>query len=254
MPTAAKRKRIGKFARIGEDITPPPALASQPGHPIRIRTERAATVARWFGLSRHEPSNADARRDETLPPIALPTAGTILLLTGPSGSGKSRLLATLHQQAGDDIDLIDLAALTPPAQTPLVDCFGDAPLRDILLLLARIGLGEAWTYLRTPEELSEGQRFRLKLALGLHAAKRQAPGRQSTARRVILVCDEFAAVLDRITAMVVARCLRRSIDANPHLAAIVATAHDDLQPALKPDLIAWCDFGRVEWHPTRRER
>ena len=116
----------------------------------------------------------------------------------------------------------------------MVDCFGDAPLREILLLLARVGLGEAWSYLRAPEELSEGQRFRLKLALGLHSAKRQAP-----ARRAVLVCDEFAAVLDRITAMVVARCLRRSIDANSHLSAIVATSHEDLQPALKPDEIAW---------------
>src|SRR5262249_29252371 len=156
--------------------------------------------------------------------------------------GKSRLLTALRQRAGDSLDWIDLASLTAPPATPLVDCFGDAPLREILLLLARVGLGEAWSYLRAPEELSEGQRFRLKLALGLQSAKRQ-----SASRRAILVCDEFAAVLDRITAMVVARCLRRSIDAHPHLAAIVATAHDDLQPALKPDAIAWCDFGQTEW-------
>jgi hypothetical protein len=51
-----------------------------------------------------------------------------------------------------------------------------------------------------------------------------------------------------LTAIVVARCLRRAIDADrARLSAIVATSHDDLQPALKPDIIAWCDFGRVQW-------
>ena len=28
----------------------------------------------------------------------------------------------------------------------------------------------------------------------------------------VIVCDEFAAVLDRLTAMIVARCLRRAIE------------------------------------------
>jgi ABC-type ATPase with predicted acetyltransferase domain len=143
-----------------------------------------------------------------------------------------------------ECECLDLAAMTTPPATPLVDCFGEeTPLREILLLLARVGLGEAWSYLRSAEELSEGQRFRLKLALALHSATRRSPDGR---RRVILICDEFAAVLDRITAMVVARCLRRAIDANPMLAAVVATSHEDLQPALKPDTIAWCDFGRVE--------
>jgi len=46
--------------------------------------------------------------------------------------------------------------------------------------------------------------------------------------------------------MIVARCLRRTIDAHPHLAAVVATSHDDLTAALAPDRIIRCDFGRMD--------
>ena len=105
-------------------------------------------------------------------------------------------------------------------------------------------MGEAWSYLRLPSELSDGQRWRLKLARALWTA-------QASDAPAIIACDEFAAVLDRVTAMVASRCLRRVIDAKPTLSAVVATAHDDLGPALRPDVVAWCDFGRVEWRGAK---
>jgi ABC-type transporter Mla maintaining outer membrane lipid asymmetry ATPase subunit MlaF len=268
---------------VGEDITAPFAVARDGRIPIR--TERAAAVARWFGLSRAEEGTAPvgaggsprastrgyagapgATAGRTIVP---PAAGTVLLITGPSGAGKSTLLRALRQQITPARPWIDLAEVAPaPAGAnealPLVDCFGpDAPpLRDVLLLLSRVGLGEAWSYLRPPAELSEGQRWRFRLALALHAATGAARGmgasRGTTVTSVtaaaaapVLACDEFAAVLDRVTAMVVARCLRRAVDADPRLAAVVATSHDDLQPALRPDVIAYCDFGRVEWRNLR---
>jgi ABC-type ATPase with predicted acetyltransferase domain len=133
---------------------------------------------------------------------------------------------------------IDLDEIEIPS-VAVIDCFGATSLSEVLELLARIGLGEAWTYLRTPSQLSEGQRWRLKLALALHRA-RQIDG------PAILACDEFAAVLDRVTAIIIAHRLRRAIDANPHLAAIVATSHDDLEAPLSPEMIVRCDFGKYE--------
>ena len=115
--------------------------------------------------------------------------------------------------------------------------FQSDDLVDVLMLLGRVGLGEVWTYLRTPAELSEGQRWRLKLALGLWKLRN---------RQGVLVADEFCAVLDRISARVVARCLRKTIDANPQLAAAVASSHDDLQAALRPDVVVRCDFEVVK--------
>jgi ABC-type ATPase with predicted acetyltransferase domain len=63
---------------------------------------------------------------------------------------------------------------------------------------------------------------------------------------VVLAADEFAAPLDRITALVVARALRKAVSARPDLCAIVATTREDLATALNPDLIVHCDFGVFE--------
>src|SRR5205085_438875 len=114
--------------------------------------------------------------------------------------------------------------------------------QDALRSLSRVGLAEVWTYLRTPAELSEGQRWRLRLALALVSPTR--------CPRTILACDEFAAKLDRVSASVVARTLRRTICGSGKVSAIVATSHDDLIRALEPDVIVRCDFGRVSVSPS----
>jgi ABC-type ATPase with predicted acetyltransferase domain len=223
---------------VGEDITCPALIAS--AGRIRIRSARAAQVARWFGLGQP----ADAKQAlPPAPPLPAVAAGTITFISGPSGSGKSSLFGATRAQQRDRAGRrwIDLAAIDAP-DVPLVDCFGDTPLREVLALLGRVGLGEAWSYLRTPAELSEGQRWRMRLALALHAASTSRAGADE---RPILACDEFAAVLDRVTAMVVAHRLRRAIDAMPHLSAVVATSHDDLEPALAPEVIVRCDFGKL---------
>ena len=128
----------------------------------------------------------------------------------------------------------------------------DPRLRETLLALARVGLAEAWTYLRTPAELSDGQRWRLRLAVALDRARRATTNHPTA--RVVLVADEFAALLDRVTGCVVARSLRRTIGPGSRVAALVATAHDGVTRALSPDVLVRCDFGRVtvEKMPTIR--
>ena len=264
-----RRRRLSNLA-VGEDITCPAQIA-QNGL-IRIRSERAAQVARWFGLDARR-TGSDATTDVRRPksdakatsgsratidiPALLLRPGTITLIAGPSGAGKSTLLSATRD-AHPQRRWIDLATLPAP-DAPLVDCFGELPLRDALGLMARVGLGEAWTYLRTPAELSEGQRWRFRLALALHqvwgggsnngsgvaaGADAKAAARDQDDRPII-ACDEFAAVLDRVTAVIVAHRLRRAIDAMPHAAAVVATSHEDIEPALAAEVIVRCDFGRV---------
>ena len=261
-----RRRRRSKLA-VGENITCPAQIARN--GVIRIRSERAAEVARWFGLdarragsdartdagsdSRRAKSDApkatsDSRAALDIPALSL-RPGTITLIAGPSGAGKSTLLRATRE-AHPPRRWIDLATITAP-DAPLVDCFGDLPLRDALGLLARVGLGEAWTYLRTPAELSEGQRWRFRLALALHQVSSAAARDQ--ADRPIIACDEFAAALDRVTAMIVGHRLRRAIDALPHAAAVVATSHEDIEPALAAEVIVRCDFGRVEEEKCEHE-
>ena len=252
--SALPARQRQRHAGVGEDILAPPQVASDGRIPIR--TPRAAQVARWFRLPRYSAERAAAAAARgayaalEAAPIPRLLPGTVTLLTGPSGAGKSSLLRQTRQMLSIEEPArpwIDLATLPLPDDLPLVDCFEDLPLRDTLQLLGRVGLGEAWSYLRPPTQLSDGQRWRFRLARGLHlAATRIVAADASGAGDCfpILVCDEFAAVLDRITARVVSRCLRLSIDAVGRLAALVATSHDDLEPALKPDTVIDCDFGQ----------
>lgn len=209
-----------------------PAIANVPP----VRTWRTERVAKWFGL----PTGPQANEVETPPQTPpLPETGQVVLLTGASGSGKSTLLrrmtATLEERG---TRVIDLARLVLP-DVPVVDCFPDVPLEAALVLLGRMGLGEAWTYLRTPSELSDGQRWRLRLAIAIDLAEREADS-------VVLVCDEFAALLDRVTAAVVSRSIRKLVDRSPGLAALLATCHEDVVGPLAPARVVRCDFGETE--------
>ncbi len=229
--------------------------------PPKARSARAEEVARLFDLDLTrtvDPAPCAAREARRLHRALMPNAHEITLLRGASGAGKSLLLRWMVGRRRCRRSVTNLDAMAFP-DSPLVDCFGDIPIVDALKLLGRVGLGEAWSYLRTPAELSDGQRWRLRLAMGLHACGAgrwpdddavvpdgaDAPVRHRRPPSQVLIADEFANPLDRITARIIAHTLRKLIDARP-LAAIIATSHDDLADALRPERIALCDFGVVK--------
>ena len=203
-------------------------------------------------------------------------AGEFVCLLGPSGCGKSSALrligGLLPYQAGD----VQVEGLAPkqawqklayvfqaPRLLPWKDARDNAAFglemrkpelgmpdrrKRAMDELARVGLAEVWTWLRPPSQLSEGQRWRLRLALAMHAVDSD-----SDRRPTLIVCDEFAALLDRVTAFVVAGVLRRFVDTHAaRVSAIVATSHDDLRKPLDPDAIAECDFGQVSVRQRHR--
>jgi ABC-type glutathione transport system ATPase component len=94
-------------------------------------------------------------------------------------------------------------------------------------LLSSCGLGEAHLMLRAPAELSDGQRYRFRLALGL---ARQPDW---------LVADEFTATLDRTLAKVVAYNVRR-LSARMGAGFLLATTHEDIVNDLQPDVHVQC--------------
>ncbi|HMB96295.1 MAG TPA: hypothetical protein VKK61_09675, partial [Tepidisphaeraceae bacterium] len=160
----------------------------------RPRSLRTRTIAKWFNLTFPKKSQLYCNYiNHNQLSNLMPASNQILLITGPSGAGKSSLLRLLQQQSSDAQDLLQI----PLPDRPLVDCFARLPLDEVLALLSRVGLAEAWSYLRTPCELSDGQRWRFRLAIALWQAQSH--------RNPILIADEFAALLDRITAAVVAR-------------------------------------------------
>ena len=152
--------------------------------------------------------------------------GQVVYITGGSGAGKSVVLQMLKEQIDE---ATDLAEQELPESKPLVDCFGKS-LSEALNWLSTAGLSDAFAVLRTPQELSDGQRYRFRLALAMAKAKAKA-------KRPHVICiDEFCSTLDRISAAVVAYNVRNFADKFKTI-FIVATSHDDLLEDLVPDVV-----------------
>jgi ABC-type lipoprotein export system ATPase subunit/GNAT superfamily N-acetyltransferase len=156
------------------------------------------------------------------------TRGQIAFVTGPSGSGKSTALRTLAEQLRDREQRVIVHTDSIAPDTRLIDLFGQevTPI-ETLRRLASFGLAEPALMARTVSELSEGQRHRAQLARTFFDARR-------THTKWVLI-DEFAAVLDRVTAMGLAATIRRQVH-KAGLRLVCACAHDDLQASLEPSL------------------
>lgn len=205
-------------------------------------------VAAMFGLG------VDEQRElQLVPPTEIELrAHQLIFVTGASGSGKSTLLRLIQRetQQRDDAQLIDFDRLPEPPDAPLVDCFDDAPLDNVMRWLSLAGLDDAFVMLRRPDELSDGQRYRFRLARTIATVAQQ---RSVDAPLPIVLADEFAATLDRLTAQVLARNVRKWVDRTP-LCFIAATTHDDLLESMHPDTLIEKHLGERLDVIERRER
>jgi len=196
---------------------------------------RVLRVAAMFGLGVDE-----AKEVTIVPPVTLDLhGGQVVFITGASGGGKSSLLRLITEALGErgDARMIRFDELPALPDRPLVDCLvrdasDEAGLARALKLLSLAGLADAFVVLRSPGELSDGQRYRLRLAQAMEMVE------SSGAELTVVLADEFAATLDRITAMVIARNVRKwTRRCGRPVCFIAATTHDDLLEALEPDVL-----------------
>lgn len=150
--------------------------------------------------------------------------GSIVYITGQSGGGKSVLLRELGQQMGDrGQTVVNLDRVTVDPEKPLIDQIGK-DTNHAIQLLGSAGISDAYLYVRKPGELSDGQRYRFRLAKAIESGAD------------VWVADEFLAILDRTTAKVIAFSLQK-VARRAGATVMVATTHTDMVADLHPDLV-----------------
>ncbi len=204
-----------------------PNLDTNPEHVYRIdkrfvtkveRTARVLEIAESFGLVLGDKEfivfdNLDL---EMRP-------GDVVYITGQSGSGKSLLLRELAKQTaerGQTVINLDHVLIDP--DKPLIDQIG-SNTNEALEYLSIAGLNDAYLFVRKPGELSDGQRYRFRLAKAIETKSQ------------VWVADEFMAILDRTAAKVIAFNMQK-IARKVGATLIVATTHMDLVENLHPSL------------------
>lgn len=182
------------------------------------RTPRVLEIAEGFGLGLsdkkfvvYDDLNIEVK------------GGDVVYITGQSGSGKSLLLVDLVTKMREEgLVVADLNEITLEDK-PVIELVGKNTVHATELL-AKAGISDAWIYIRKPSELSDGQRYRLKLAKVMEM------------EADVWVADEFGAVLDRETAKVVAFNMQK-VARRAGRTLMVATTHTDLREELGPDLM-----------------
>jgi hypothetical protein len=181
------------------------------------RTPRVLEIAEAFGIGLEDKEfvvfdNLDVEVNK----------GDVVYITGQSGGGKSVLLRELATQMavrGQRVVNLDEIKFE---DKPLIDQIG-TDTNHAIELLAVAGINDAYLYARKPSELSDGQRYRLRLAKAVESGAD------------VWVADEFLAVLDRTAAKVIAFSLQKTAR-RMGATLLVATTHTDMVPDLCPDL------------------
>lgn len=183
------------------------------------RSERVIKVAEAFGLG------LESREFTVLDDVEVDVEpGDVVYICGQSGAGKSVLLRELsHMLAEQGQKVANIDGVELDESRALIDQIGGESMAEAIRLLSVAGLSDAYLYIRRPSELSDGQRYRYRLAKLL----------ESDAD--VWVADEFGAVLDRVTAKIVAWNLAKVARAH-NKTLIVATTHTDLKDELAPSL------------------
>jgi ABC-type ATPase with predicted acetyltransferase domain len=193
-------------------------------------TPNVLEVATMFGLGidHDRPIQLIPKTDIKLNP------GQLVFVTGASGSGKSTILRLLRKQIEHEVDAhaLNFDCLPKLQDRPLVDIFPNRTLSQTLKLLSLAGLNDAFVMLRKPSQLSDGQRYRLRLAQVMAMVEAAVvPGKLT-----IILADEFCSTLDRVTAKVLARNVRKWVT-RCGVCFVAATTHDDLLAPLAPDTL-----------------
>ena len=204
---------------------------------VKLST-RTVKVAEAFGLG------IDKKRRFTIyDNVELKiTPKDVVYITGESGSGKSILLKALEEDIKRDMKLtaINIDDVKPVLGEPIIDTIGKT-FEEGLKLLSRVGLNDAFLFIRSYEQLSDGQKYRYKIAKLIESGAQ------------FWIMDEFCATLDRDTAKIVAFNVQKQARREGK-AILAATTHTDLKEDLAPSVHVhkrWGNRLEVKYYPNR---
>lgn len=144
----------------------------------------------------------------------------IIYITGESGSGKSVLLKHLEKLLQPDTANIRKMKIDPTK--PIIETMGKT-VEEGLTQLCKVGLNDAFLFLRPYKQLSDGQKYRYRIAKLIETQKQY------------WIMDEFCSTLDRDTAKIVAYNVQK-LARQEGKAILAATTHTDLQEDLAPTI------------------
>lgn len=138
----------------------------------------------------------------------------ILLICGKSGSGKSTILKQIYG---------DVKPIEYDYSRCVISQFPRMTEEEVCDLLQSIGLSSVPTWLRKPQELSNGERARLDIAKAIYDANGGT-----------VVLDEYTSVVNRAAAKSMSHALQRYARQNG-LKIIIASCHFDIVEWLQAD-------------------
>lgn len=158
--------------------------------------------------------------------------GTICLVTGMSGTGKSTFLELLSkkiQPTAGKLEMpqnVKIGTLAPiRSKKPLIEVLGKRNVDRGIELMNSVGLSEAFLYIKPFQELSTGQKYRAMLASLF-----------STSNNLWLI-DEFCESLDTITAKLVAKKLSTVARERKATVVICSADYEPFLETLCPDQV-----------------
>jgi len=181
-------------------------------------TKRMIEVSHAFGLGVSEEKHFIIYKDFKLSF----NNGDLVYITGDSGGGKSLLLKEIKNRLNEE-KCINFDDLTIDSDTVVIDNIG-SNLEESVKYLSLMGLNDAFIFIRKYKELSDGQKYRFKLA------------KMISEKPDFIFIDEFCNNVDRITAKVIAYNLQRTCRDN-NITCFVATTHKDLIEDFNPSII-----------------
>ncbi len=188
-------------------------------------TKRTLAVCEAFGLGVDE-----AKRFVVFDDFVLDfRRGNLIYITGDSGGGKTLLLNAFRKFFGNEAVALGDLEINP--EETLVEGVGE-DVTEAVRLLSFCGLNDAFLFLRRFKELSDGQKYRYKLAKLMDLKEKS-----------VWIVDEFCAALDPVMARIISFLLQK-VARRLGKTVVVATTHPGLVEDFQPDLLIEKGYGK----------